>query len=401
MNSNSAVAPGPPVIVLGTGVTALGVLRILSRNGISGFVSDASEPLLRLSRRFKALPGSHPPIEDRDLGEWLPQLPFDRAVLMPCSDHWARRVARLDESLRHRFPASISSADTIERFLDKGRFAQTLHETGTAHPFSRVVANASDLDSVPDAVFRSAFLKPHDSQRFMARFGVKALHVASRQDACRQLDAVTAEGHPMIFQEYVPGPATRHYHVDGFLDRFGSVRATFVRQRLRMYPLDFGNNTYMVSVSPSVAQGAVAAIASLLGRFGYRGVFSAEFKLDPRDDVFKLLEVNARAWWYVDFAARCGVDVCRMAYQDALDRPVPEVRSYAIGRTHVYPYFDYFACRALRQRGELSLWQWARSWLSSGQPVFQLGDPLPGLGGAMRIVSRFVGHQLRKLVPAH
>jgi len=47
-------------------------------------------------------------------------------------------------------------------------------------------------------------------------------------------------------------------------------------------------------------------------------VFSAEFKFDERDGLFKILEVNARPWWYVDFAARCGVDVCRMAYRDAL-----------------------------------------------------------------------------------
>ena len=69
--------------------------------------------------------------------------------------------------------------------------------------------------------------------------------------------------------------------------------------------------------APSTPCGACSAQSS------YRGIFSAEFKRDPRDGLFKLLEVNARPWWFVDFAVRCGVDVCRMAYDDALGREVP------------------------------------------------------------------------------
>ena len=80
-------------------------------------------------------------------------------------------------------------------------------------------------------------------------------------------------------------------------------------------------------------------------------MFSAEFKLDPRDGRFKLLEVNTRPWWYVDFAARCGVDVCTMAYRDALGEGVDTVESYRTGVVCVYPYMDLSACQALRRSG--------------------------------------------------
>jgi predicted ATP-grasp superfamily ATP-dependent carboligase len=154
----------------------------------------------------------------------------------------------------------------------------------------------------------------------------------------------------------------------------------------------------MVSVRPEAAAGAVSAITSLLTHAGYRGMFSAEFKLDPRDGVFKILEVNARAWWYVDFAARCGVDVCRMAYDDALERPVAEVKSYRVGQRLVFPYTDYFACVALRRRGQLSRASWMRSWLGAMQPVFQLRDPAPSMRATARIVATFLGSRLRRLV---
>jgi predicted ATP-grasp superfamily ATP-dependent carboligase len=166
-----------------------------------------------------------------------------------------------------------------------------------------------------------------------------------------------------------------------------------------MYPTDFGNSTYMVSVPAEQAAGAVTAITRLLTHIGYRGMFSAEFKRDPRDDVFKILEVNARAWWYVDFAARSGVDVCRMAYEDALERPVGDVTGYQIGRTLVFPYTDYFACVNLWRQGRLSLWAWLRSWMTSSQPVFQVSDPAPGALATASILTTFVRQRLRTLLP--
>ena len=394
MSSDSAGRP--PVIVLGSGITALGVIRILVRNGLRAFSTETSDPLVTRSRWHRPMPIASK-VSEGSLGDWLEQTGLTHAVLMPCSDHWVGEVATLDPEHHERFPSSVPKPDILERFVDKGYFAALLRETATPHPFSRVVDSEADLATVPQAVFSSAILKPRDSQSFFRRFGVKALHVGSRADAAEQLTALRAEGFPVILQEYVPGPATQHYFVDGFVDRTGAVRAVFVRQRLRMFPLDFGNSTYMVSVRPEAAAGAVSAITSLLTHAGYRGMFSAEFKLDPRDGVFKILEVNARAWWYVDFAARCGVDVCRMAYEDALERPVAEVKSYRVGQRLVFPYTDYFACVALRQRGQLSRASWMRSWLGAMQPVFQLRDPAPSVRATARIVATFLGSRLRRL----
>jgi predicted ATP-grasp superfamily ATP-dependent carboligase len=166
-----------------------------------------------------------------------------------------------------------------------------------------------------------------------------------------------------------------------------------------MFPLDFGNSTAMVSVDTSEAAPAVASITSLLKAMKYRGIFSAEFKRDARDGEFKILEVNTRPWWYVDFAARCGVDVCRMAYDDALELPVATIERYRVGRVLVFPYYDYFACQALRSSGDLTLAAWLRSWLAAMQPVFQLQDPAPGVRALAKTMVGFVGNRLSRVLP--
>jgi predicted ATP-grasp superfamily ATP-dependent carboligase len=384
----------PPVIVLGTGVTALGTLRIFGRDGITPIVADSGDALLRSSRWYRKLPPGIEPLGTRVLADWLAALPIDRAVLLPCSDHRVSQVAALPAALRERFPASVPTPQTLSYFVDKGEFAPLVGAMGVAHPFSKPLADARDLDDVPDAVLADAMLKPRDSQSFIEYFLTKALRVSSRAEAVTQLARVREAGFAVILQEYIPGPPTEHFFIDGFIDRHTTVRAVFVRRRLRMFPLDFGNSTAMVSVEPSAAAQAVAAITSLLQRVGYRGIFSAEFKRDPRDGVFKILEVNTRAWWYVDFAARCGVDVCKMAYQDALNEPVETVEHYDVGRPLVFPYHDYFACKELRREGRLSVRAWIRSWIGAMQPVFQLQDPAPGLLALARTMTGLVRNRV-------
>jgi len=136
----------------------------------------------------------------------------------------------------------------------------------------------------------------------------------------------------------------------------------------------------MISVPIGDTGDAGATLRTLFADIEYRGIFSAEFKRDPRDGVFNLIEVNPRPWWYVDFAARCGVNVCAMTVRDALGEPVETISKYAVGRRCVFPYYDLPAVRTERAAGRLGLIGWASSWIGPYQPVFRWSDPMPALG---------------------
>jgi predicted ATP-grasp superfamily ATP-dependent carboligase len=153
-----------------------------------------------------------------------------------------------------------------------------------------------------------------------------------------------------------------------------------------MSPPDFGNSTLMVSVPMGDTGTASDTLKSLFADIAYRGIFSAEFKRDDRDGTFNLIEVNARPWWYVEFAARCGVNVCELAVRDALGEAVPTVSTYAVGRRCVFPYYDLHAVRAEVSAGRLGLLGWALSWVGPFQPVFRWSDPLPALGETLKLI---------------
>ena len=260
----------------------------------------------------------------------------------------------------------------------QGRLACVLDDLDLPRPRT-IPVDAEENDSARRyAGLEHAFLKPRDSAAFHAQFGVKAFQVTSAADLAARLADVRRLKLSVQLQEYVPGPPSNHFYVEGFIDREGRRRALFVRQRLRMYPADFGNSTFFESVDPSAVSDAVVTLTTLLSHVRYRGMFSAEFKRDARDGVCRLIEVNARPWWFVEFAGQCGMNVCAMSVLDALGEEVPETIGYRVGKSCVYPYYDYFACRELHARGELSVGEWLRSWLRSTQPVLRWSDPISG-----------------------
>jgi len=367
-----------PVLAIGFGVTTLGAIRCLGRAGIPalcvhrdlGFVGSS-----RWCRRTEQRIGS-----GEDLGEFLRRLPIARAVLMPCSDDWVLATAALDPELARRFPSSQPGRDALETLTDKGRFAHALAQNGVPQPRTVLLRSAADLAPYAETNLAGYFLKPRDSIAFHRQFGVKAWSVTSRAEAEVRLREAREVGLELVLQEYVPGPATWHYMLDGFVDREGVIRARFARRRVRMYPPLYGNTSAMFSVPMQEVAPAMDSLERLLKALSYRGIFSAEFKFDERDGLFKLLEINPRAWWYVEVPARCGVNVCSMAYRDALGLDVESVESYRTGVRCVNFSADLGnALDAIKNGKPSAAAAAASSWLRWPHTVFHPDDPFPAV----------------------
>lgn len=375
-----------PPLVLGDGITALGVVRSLGRAGLEPMLACRTGDFAGRSRwvRGRALDLTESD-DPASLVAGLRAAGVEHGVLIPCSDLWSQAVSHLPDEERDRFPTSMPSVDVVELLVDKGLFAETLARYDVPHPATLAVATVADLEGLDLDGF---FLKPRDSQRFSRLFRKKAIRFADRGEAVEGLQKMADAGLTAVLQEYVPGPPTAHYFIDGFVDRTGVIRALFARRRIRMFPTDFGNSSMMVSVPLEEAAPAAESLERLFTGIGYRGTFSAEFKRDPRDGAFKLLEVNSRPWWYIGFAAHCGVDVSVMIYRDALGLPVDSVSGYKVGERCVLLPQDFRAYRASRHTDGLSFFSWVRSWIGATPSIFQRSDPLPALGLPLFAVRR-------------
>ena len=367
-----------PVVVLGSYVTVLGTIRCLGRVGIRSVCATPVDTVISCSRYYHAPSPEAGLLSDpAQLEPYLRALPYDRAVLMPCADDWVLAVASLPADLSERYLSSLSPLALLSALLDKGGLRDLLARFEIPRPRTIPLKSREDLREADWSSGGEWFLKPADSQAFRRRFGVKALRVNSEAEARQMLEGIHAAGLDCVLQEYVPGGADQHYFVDGFIDRQGEVSALFARRRLRIHPPDFGDSSSMVSVGLEAVEGAVASCRRLLKGVGYRGIFSAEFKRDPRDRQFKLIEVNTRPWAYVQFTASCGVNTPLMAYLDALGRMPPRIDSYPVGRRFFFWPADLFAAWNQWRRGQLRLFEGVRSWWGAEQAIFTWNDPLP------------------------
>jgi predicted ATP-grasp superfamily ATP-dependent carboligase len=111
---------------------------------------------------------------------------------------------------------------------------------------------------------------------------------------------------------------------------------------------------------------------------GYRGLFGAEFKRDPRDGRFKLLEVNARSMGGNAHSTACGANDILAAYRDALGYPITRINQYKVGVHSAFLINDlktllvYARHRSLRMQDVLAPY---RSPNQLG--VLAWDDPLP------------------------
>jgi predicted ATP-grasp superfamily ATP-dependent carboligase len=380
----------PVVIVFGAHITALSVIRAFGRTRIPVFVAGGNRTTIRRCRWYRPVPGTD---VDENAGPdriaaMLRALPFARSVLFPCSDRWTIALASLPGDVTCSHVPVAARPEVVRILVDKQLFAQA----AAAHqvPAPRVLV-PGQLDAIGEDELHHFFIKPRNSQQFSDRYGVKARQLHGRRHAADLLSELAAAGIDVLLQEFIPGPPTAHIFLDGYVDRSGTMRACLARRRWRMYPREFGNSTLSATIARDEVAPAVESLQRLFDGLGYSGLFDAEFKLDARDGTFKILEINARPWWQLELTAAAGLDVCTMAYRDAIGQPVSTHSTYRIGTTWVNPVPDLTAWWTGRKQGDRTGGFPIRNWFTGPNTICSWDDPMPAIDEIarfLRIITR-------------
>lgn len=380
----------PPVIIVGDGLAALGAIRTLGRAGLECY-AITRQPSLKKSRYSIELPTDTQRSLDAQVREILSRAPIGEAYYLPCSDSLVRKTPQLLK-LFPQLRSSVPSDEILEIFIDKQRFAQKAQELGIPIPRSYWIG------SFEPASTGRYFIKPRDSQRFFAENRMKASFLDSEGISEELFRHECARRHfdPHLFlaQEYIAEPAQRHIFLDGYFSKSQSPVSVFARQRLRAYPTHFGNSSACRPIALSTVEPAFQALIRFLSAVGFSGIFSAEFVYDTRDQLFKIIEVNARPWWYTEYAHVCGHSILLNAYRDAFESsPLPDIGTK--GKQCIHLYYDFFALRAAHSSASTWL-EWSGSLLGAHHPWFALDDPLPAFTEGAQTIAQTVMGQWRK-----
>jgi predicted ATP-grasp superfamily ATP-dependent carboligase len=249
------------------------------------------------------------------------------APVFPTHDEELAVVARNADALGGRFLCPAPGWEALER-IQRKRFQLAQAEAaavpipGTAYPSTGAEAAAAAGDfGYP------VLVKPSEPAAFKRLHRRPAFRCATPQELERAY--AQSEAFAPMVQELLPGGDDELYTLGSYLAKDGEPLGLFCGRKLRQTPREIGNCRVgeAVWVDEVVEQGL-----TLLNRIGFHGISQVEFKRDPRDGRYKLMEVNPRLWQWHGLAAACGVDLVRIAYRDLLgDRPTP-VRMRGAGK---------------------------------------------------------------------
>jgi predicted ATP-grasp superfamily ATP-dependent carboligase len=309
-------------LVLDVGwVNGLATIRSLGRAGIPVLALDHRASPLGFRSRYAEPVRVPDPAADED-GFVSAVAEVGPGVVFPTHDPplnaLARNRDRLDGSL-FPFPAW----DRLEAIQDKRHQLETAVAAGVDIPETLYPSSASELAAVQLPVL----VKPQHPDGFKRTFGKQAFRCETRAELERAF-ADTEPFGPMV-QELVPGGDEELYSLGSYLREDGEPLGLFSGRKLKQVPPLVG--TCRIGEAVWV-QEVVDAGLRFLHALGYHGISQVEFKRDPRDGRFKLMEINPRLWQWHGLAAACGVDLPLIAYRDLTGETVAPASMNGSGR---------------------------------------------------------------------
>lgn len=391
-----------PAVILGGRETAVPVCRSLGRAGIAVVAVGGRRDPIRHSRycqRYLEVDEDGEDLEAR----WLERLlasPLP-GVLIPVSDHGVELVARNRERLvDHGYvPFPVGEGASL-KMLDKSSSYEIAAAAGVPTPRFSILRDRDDLGPALERLRPPCGIKPLEGHLFRERTGSseKVIPVESAADFERLAGPWLRDGLGLMATEIVGGLDDRIYALFTYLDDRGEPVFTFTNRKLRQDPPHFGVGCY-------VKQEPAPEVEELGLRFlhaaGMRGVAHVEFKRDPRDGEFKLIECNPRINLSIELLVASGVDLPLLVYRRLRGEPDPPLHPRRDGLHLWHPIPDLRSLRVQRRAGELTAWRWLRSLLHRQRfTLFAAADPKPSLIANAHVVGDAIArrtHRLRSL----
>lgn len=367
----SSGAHPPAVVCDASFVNGLTAIRSLGRMGVPVFAVDHRPSALGFRSRY-AFPVHAPdPGTDtdayilflRELGDAI-GLP---APALPTHDPPLNAIARHRDELGSRFLYPFPAWEALSLVQSKRVQLERAIDAGVDTPRTSHPRSPDDALAVGREIGYPLLVKPSNPDGFRRLFRRQAF----RCETDAELEQAYADAEPFepMVQELIPGGDDELYTVGSYIAADGEVLGLFSGRKLRQTPPGVG--TCRVGEAVWVDE-AVDAALRLLRAFDFHGVSQVEFKHDPRDGRYKLMEINPRLWQWHGLAASLGVDFARIAYLDlSARRPAPVTTEGRHGRWAITLIANE---RPAFQRPPYV------------DPVFSLRDPKPGVALFARVV---------------
>jgi D-aspartate ligase len=367
-------------VVCGGCYLGLGIVRSLGRHGVPVCVIDNERSIARYSHyATQAVRVDNLRDEEAIVDTVLEvgaRLGLDGWVLYPTREEMVAAFSRHRSRLARQFRVPTPEWSSVKWAWDKRNTYRLAEELAIPAPRTwnpRDLAELERLEIEPPVA-----IKPAIKEHFIYSTKAKAWRADTRDELAerfRQAASLVEPGEVMV-QELVPGDGRHQFGYCAFFKE-GQAVGSMVARRRRQHPPEFGRaSTFVETVDIPLLESYSERFLRAMDCYG---LVEVEYKLDPRDGEYKLLDVNLRAWGYHSLGPHAGVDFPYLVFADQLGEPVEPCRA-RIGVRWIRLVTDLPTAVLEIVGGRLNWRSYVRSLRASDvEAVFSREDPLPGL----------------------
>ena len=321
-----------PVVVLNTHHSGLAVardlaplgVRVIGLTAVPQFPGNCSRLL-----EYRRAPDSL--TEGSELLDYLVRLAGElgkRVVLLPTRDHDINFISQHRATLDEHFILALLPPAGLERVMNKDVLADAARSAGLRVPRSVTVREPTELEKARDLRFPCICKPLYASQWRRARIW----EAVGRQKARRVETFEELAGYyrgfsdldPLVsVQEWVEGGEENLLVFGSYCGADHEVAGYFTARKRLQYPPLAGTGIVVEALPlPRLEEPSRALLRAL----AFRGISEIEYKLDDRDGVLYLIEVNPRHWDQHGLGTAVGVNLSELLYRDVTGQPMRAMR---------------------------------------------------------------------------
>lgn len=299
-------------------VNSLGVLRGFRRKGIPVILLDVDpQSMVRYSRYASTLfPCPNPLDSENGFIDTLMELGRSldyRPVYIPTGDAEVLALSKHKEKLTAYYKMPVASFDTIDLLVNKKRFFQDVIRRNIPCPITCFPETVDQMRKMAADIGYPLIVKSAYSHRFIQKYHKKVFVIHSPSALETAVAMLNGQIQDCFLQEIIPGNTLYLFY--GYFNRQSIPLGICGYDKIRQFPKDFGIGAVCRSMHRCEP---IQVAVEYLKNIGYHGLAEPEFKLDPRDGRYKLIEINTRSVTQTQLAVTCGVHVEYLAYLDLI-----------------------------------------------------------------------------------
>ena len=366
------------IFILGNHIQALGIARMAHKIGLrTELFSDYRASITRFSRTCNTF---HLFKNETDLAQILSgKGQVKDTLLIPTNDRLLGFLMKNYDVLRQSYHMSFPEPAITDICFNKRKTYQFAGELGIQLPESHFPDNEEQLMKLSEKINYPVILKPAIMYKFYDITGKKVYLCDSAEELIKNylLFVSVIPADEVIVQEFLMGGAENLYSFGSF-SADGQVLGSFMANRIRQKPMDFGVSTCFAK---TVNIDQLRELSHLiLSKLKYFGPSEIEFMYDQNENEFKLIEINPRFWKWHSLANALGINLVELMVKYLDGNQIQAVTSTRENVAWIERLTDTYVVLGELLAGNMSIGEYlATLKMQKESACWSWKDPMPGI----------------------